>query len=69
MTEDESTDAGLTSTQAAERLGVTRQAVARYIRNGDLHATKRPHGMDWYYVISESDLQAFISKHGQSPNK
>ena len=48
----------LTTTQAADWLGVTESLVRRYCRDGRLEATKL--GRDWFIV--ESDLEHFAQK-------
>ncbi len=49
--------------EAAERLGVTPQAVGNYIRGGDLPATKRSKGRDWQWIIQLSDLEGLAKTH------
>ena len=53
----------LTTKEAAERLGVTPQAVGGYIRAGDLPATKRSKGKDWQWIIQLSDLEVFAKAY------
>ena len=53
----------LTTSQAAQRLGVTERSVQNYIKKGHLPARKAVHGMDWKYMIAEADLEAFASKN------
>jgi excisionase family DNA binding protein len=49
----------LTTSQAAQRLGVTERSVQNYIKKGHLPARKAVHGMDWKYMIAVVDLEAF----------
>ena len=48
----------LTTTQAADWLGITESLVRRYCRDGRLEAIKL--GRDWFIV--ESDLEQFAAK-------
>jgi excisionase family DNA binding protein len=52
----------LTTTQVAERLGVTTRTVLRLIQRGDLQAQKPGGGKTSAYVIFERDLLAYQKK-------
>ena len=55
----------LTTTQVAERLGVTRQRVGQLIAHGLLTATKVGHA----WVVEERDLAAFEPRKVGRPRK
>lgn len=48
----------LTVTQAAARLGISRQAMFKHVRSGKLPATL----LDSVYIIFEEDFQGFVNK-------
>lgn len=55
----------LTTTEAATRLGVTRDSVVKWIQKGHLKAEK--HGRD--YVVQASDLEQFERRPVGRPRK
>lgn len=53
----------LTTTQAAELIGVTRQTIARWIREGRLHARRIQVGERAIYRIEPTELAAFARRY------
>ena len=52
-----------TATQAGQIIGVTNVSIWRYIRQGQLAATRKQHGRTWKYLISETELRRFSNQY------
>lgn len=53
----------LTTAEAAARIGVTRQTIARWIREGKLPARRIQVGQRAIYRIDRRDLVAFVKQY------